>query len=232
MPDCIIVSYEEFILQILIILNRYVMSILDKFIVEVDRVAKTLFTPAISRREHPDNHLDDTNLSVAQKKHVVGLMRVNHCGEICAQGLYQGQALTARDKSNQESFNNAAFEEIEHLAWTQHRINELGGRTSILNPLFYVGSLAMGIGAGLIGDKWNLGFLAETEKQVGAHLDTHLQQLPSQDKKSQAILEQMKEDEAHHEEMAHNYGAADLPFPLKKLMALTSMAMTKTAYYI
>ncbi len=208
------------------------MSILDKFVVEIDRVVKTLFSPAISTRAHPDSQLEDAVLSSAEKKHVLGLMRVNHCGEVCAQGLYQGQALTARDKSNQESFNHAAFEEVEHLAWTQHRINELGGRTSILNTLFYAGSLAIGVGAGIIGDKWNLGFLAETEKQVGAHLKSHLEQLPSQDKKSQAILQQMQEDEAHHEEMAHNYGAVDLPFPLKKLMAISSKAMTKTTYYI
>jgi len=205
---------------------------LDKIIIEVDKIVKTLFTPAISKRAHPDSDVEEGQLSVAEKKHVLGLMRVNHCGEICAQGLYQGQALTARDKSNQESFQHAAFEEIEHLAWTEHRIHELGGRASLLNPLFYVGSLAMGISAGVVGDRWNLGFLAETEHQVGAHLASHLEQLPKADNKSRAILQQMKEDEAHHEDMANNYGAADLPPPVKKIMELTSKVMTKVTYYI
>jgi ubiquinone biosynthesis monooxygenase Coq7 len=205
---------------------------LDKIIIEVDKIVKTLFTPAVSNRPHPDALIEDGVLSVAEKKHVLGLMRVNHCGEICAQGLYQGQALTARDKSNQTSFQHAAFEEIEHLAWTEHRIHELGGHTSLLNPLFYAGSLAMGIAAGVVGDKWNLGFLAETEHQVGAHLASHLEQLPEADNKSRAILQQMKEDEAHHEDMANNYGAADLPSPIKKIMTLTSKVMTTLTYYV
>lgn len=205
---------------------------IDKVIFEVDKIVKTLFTTAISKRAHPDHDIEDGVLSVAQKKHVLGLMRVNHCGEICAQGLYQGQALTARDKSNQETFKHAAAEEIEHLAWTEHRIQELGGRTSILNPLFYAGSLAMGIGAGIISDKWNLGFLAETEHQVGAHLAKHLEELPDADNKSRAILQQMKEDESHHEDMANSYGATELPPPIKKVMALTSQVMTKLTYYI
>lgn len=205
---------------------------LDKMIIEVDKIVKTLFNTAVSNRAHPDNTIEEGILSEAEKKHVLGLMRVNHCGEVCAQGLYQGQALTARDKSNQESFQHAAFEETEHLAWTEHRIYELGGRTSFLNPLFYAGSLAIGVGAGIVGDKWSLGFLAETERQVGEHLTSHLQQLPSADQKSRAILEQMKTDEAQHEDMAHNYGAADLPPPVKKIMALTSKIMTKVSYYI
>lgn len=205
---------------------------LDKIIVEIDRMVKTLFTPAVSSREHPDHEIKEAQLSVAQKKHILGLMRVNHCGEICAQGLYQGQALTARDESNQESFQHAASEETDHLAWTENRIHELGGRTSILNPFFYAASLVMGVGAGIVGDKWNLGFLAETEHQVGKHLASHLEQLPEDDNKSRAILMQMKEDEAKHEDMAHNYGAADLPFPVKRTMALTSKIMTKLTYYI
>ncbi|MCE3268026.1 MAG: demethoxyubiquinone hydroxylase family protein [Burkholderiales bacterium] len=205
---------------------------LDKIIIEVDKMVKTLFTPATSKRVHPDERIEEGVLSVAQRKHVLGLMRVNHCGEVCAQGLYQGQALTARDKSHAEKFQNAAFEEIEHLAWTEHRILELGGRTSFLNPLFYVGSLVMGISAGVVGDKWNLGFLAETERQVGAHLASHLEQLPAADNKSRAILQQMKEDEAHHEDMANNYGAINLPPPVRKIMSLTSKAMTKITYYI
>ncbi len=205
---------------------------LDNIIIEVDKIVKTLFTLAVSTRVHPDREVEEGELSAREKKHVLGLMRVNHTGEICAQGLYQGQALTARDKSNQQSFKHAASEEIEHLAWTEHRIQELGGHTSILNPLFYVGSLAMGIGAGLVGDRWNLGFLAETEHQVGAHLDDHLGQLPTNDNKSRAILKQMREDEAQHETMANDYGAADLPPPVKKIMTLTSKVMTSLTYYI
>ncbi|MCC2625151.1 MAG: demethoxyubiquinone hydroxylase family protein [Burkholderiales bacterium] len=205
---------------------------LDNIIIEVDKIVKTLFTPAVSTRVHPDKEIEEGELSAHEKKHVSGLMRVNHCGEVCAQGLYQGQALTARNKSNQQSFKHAAAQETEHLAWTEHRIHELGGHTSILNPIFYAGSLAMGIGAGIVGDRWSLGFLAETEHQVGDHLDDHLKQLPLTDNKSRAILEQMREDEAQHEIAATNYGAADLPPPVKKIMALTSKVMTSLTYYI
>ena len=157
-------------------------------------------------------------------------MRINHCGEVCAQGLYQGQALTARDKSNQQALDHAAYQETEHLAWTEQRIQELGGKTSLLNPLFYVGSLAIGVSAGILGDKWNLGFLEETEKQVEAHLSDHLEKLPEHDNKSRAILEQMKIDEIEHAHMAHDFGAAELPAPVKTLMKLTSKIMTSAAY--
>lgn len=205
---------------------------LDKVVVEVDKVLKHLFHKPLSNRAHPDEAVADCELTDSERKHVIGLMRVNHCGEICAQGLYQGQALTARDKSNKEAFEHAAYEEVEHLAWTEQRIHELGGRKSILNPLFYAGSLAMGVGAGLIGDKWNLGFLEETEKQVESHLTEHLGQLPAHDNKSKAILEQMREDEVKHAHMAHDFGAADLPAPIKSLMKLTSKVMTGIAYKI
>ncbi len=205
---------------------------LDKFIIQIDKALRTLTQKAVSRREHPDANIPETTLTKSEIKQVVGLMRIDHCGEICAQGLYQGQALTSRDKTNKEAFEQAAFEEIEHLAWTEKRINELGGKTSYLNPLFYVGSLALGVGAGILGDKWNLGFLEETEKQVGQHLDEHLHQIPQHDEKSKAILEQMKHDEAKHAHMAQNYGAADLPTPIKLLMQASSKLMTKTTYYI
>ena len=205
---------------------------LDKFITQIDKALRTLTHKAVSRREHPDANIPDTTLTKNEIKHVVGLMRVDHCGEICAQGLYQGQALTSRDKTNKDAFEQAALEEIEHLAWTEKRINELGGKTSYLNPLFYIGSLALGVGAGILGDKWNLGFLEETEKQVGQHLDDHLQQIPQHDEKSKAILDQMKQDEAKHAHMAHNYGATDLPTPIKLLMQASSKLMTKTTYHI
>lgn len=205
---------------------------LDKCIIEFDKIVKTLFTRAVSKREHPDAAQSDIDLSNQDRRHVIGLMRVNHCGEVCAQGLYQGQALVARDKSHQDSLSHAAFEETEHLAWTNNRVAELGGQTSFLNPLFYFGSLAIGAGAGILGDKWSLGFLAETENQVGRHLSEHLEQLPKHDIKSKLILEQMVVDEARHEKMANNYGAAVLPLPVKKFMRLTSKLMTTMAYHI
>lgn len=205
---------------------------LDRTIVEFDKIVKNLFHKPISKRNHPDESIVEAELSDAERNHVIGLMRVNHCGEICAQALYQGQALTARNQEHREAFDHAAYEEIEHLAWTEHRIEELGGKTSILNPLFYAGSLAIGIGAGLLGDKWSLGFLEETEKQVESHLTEHLEKIPKHDNKSRAVLEQMREDEIRHAHMAHDSGAADLPAPIKNIMAITSKIMTSFSYKI
>jgi ubiquinone biosynthesis monooxygenase Coq7 len=159
---------------------------LDQLIVEFDKGLRTLFSQAHSVRPYPDAQLLDSPLDEAEKKHAAALMRVNHTGEICAQALYQGQALTARDPKVQQKLQQAAQEETEHLAWTAHRVHELGGHLSVLNPLWYSGSLAMGALAGLLGDKWNLGFLAETERQVGQHLQSHLEKLPAQDGKSRA----------------------------------------------
>lgn len=205
---------------------------LDRVIVEFDKVVKNLFHKPLSTREHPDVSIEDSEFTESERKHIIGLMRINHCGEICAQGLYQGQALTAKDQTHRESFEHAAHEEIEHLAWTEHRIEELGGKTSILNPLFYAGSLAIGIGAGILGDKWSLGFLEETEKQVESHLTSHLDKIPEHDNKSRAILEQMREDEIRHAHMAHDSGAADLPNSVKKVMGVTSKIMTNLSYKI
>lgn len=207
-------------------------SMLDKIIIEIDKIVKTLTLEQYSHRPHPDHAIEENPLSDAKKKHACGLMRVNHSGEICAQALYQGQALTARDKSNAEIFQEAAFEETEHLAWTAKRVNELGGKTSLLNPLLYIGSLAIGVTAGLFGDKWNLSFLEETEKQVEKHLEEHLNLLPVEDEKSRAIVTQMKVDEAKHAKMAHDLGAAVMPLPLKLIMKTTSKMMTKSTYYI
>ena len=203
---------------------------LDNLITEFDRSLRTLFAPASSARRHPDHLVAEAELSVAEKQHALGLMRVNHCGEVCAQALYQGQALTARNPAARDALRHAAFEEVEHLAWTERRIRELGGRPSLFNPLWYTGSLAIGVTAGLLGDKWNLGFLEETEKQVGAHLDSHLSELPEQDAKSRAIVTQMRDDELKHAEMAHDFGAANLPLPVKGLMKLTAKVMTATSY--
>lgn len=205
---------------------------LDKIIIEIDKIVKTLTLEQHSTRLHPDHMLEESALSDADKKHSCGLMRVNHSGEICAQALYQGQALTSRDKSSAKIFQDAAFEETEHLAWTATRVHELGGKTSLLNPLFYMSSLALGISAGLLGDKWNLSFLEETEKQVERHLEEHLNILPLEDQKSRAVVSQMKIDETKHARMAHDLGAEAMPRPLQKLMSAAAKIMTKSAYYI
>ncbi len=211
---------------------RGVNQLLDKLIIEFDKMLKVLTTTQESIREHPDVGILDSELSDNEKRKSIGLMRVNHTGEICAQGLYQGQSLTSRDPSNKEAFEKAAFEEIEHLAWTEQRLNELGGKPSILNPLFYLGSLTIGIAAGIVGDKWNLGFLEETESQVEQHLAQHMLELPKNDTKSLAIVKQMKIDEAKHKDMAHDYGAVELPILVKNLMKISSKVMTFTTYRI
>lgn len=204
----------------------------DKLILEFDRALRTVLASARSVRPTPGGDLREAELGADQKRHVVGLMRVNHCGEICAQALYQGQALTSRDPAIREALRGAADEETEHLAWTEQRISELGGRKSLLNPLLYLGSLTLGLAAGALGDKWNLGFLAETERQVEAHLDGHLLSLPVEDARSRAIVEQMRRDEIQHAETAIQYGAEELPAPVKKTMKLAAKVMTGTAYHI
>lgn len=205
---------------------------LDQVIIGFDSMLRTLAAKPASLRPHPDARIEETELSDEEKNHAAGLMRVNHCGEICAQALYQGQALTAQNPVIRDALQQAAREEIEHLAWTEHRLHELGGRTSVLNPVWYAGSLAMGVAAGLAGDKWNLGFLAETEKQVGAHLQSHLQSLPAQDAKSRAIVEQMFTDEMLHAELAQNLGGEELSFPVRVLMKRLSKIMTLSSYRV
>lgn len=205
---------------------------LDRVIVEFDKGLRTLFSQAHSARAYPDADVAEAALDAAEKQHAQGLMRVNHTGEICAQALYQGQALTARSVEVQQKLQHAAAEETEHLAWTAQRVHELGGHLSVLNPLWYSGSLAMGAVAGLLGDKWNLGFLAETERQVGAHLQSHLQNLPAQDAKSRAIVTQMATDEAAHAAMAVELGGAPLPAPVQWAMQLNGKLMTQTSYWI
>jgi 3-demethoxyubiquinol 3-hydroxylase len=204
----------------------------DRVIVEFDKGLRALFSQAHSARAYPDAELTEATLNAAEKQHAQSLMRVNHTGEICAQALYQGQALTARSVEVQQKLQHAAAEETEHLAWTARRVHELGGHLSVLNPLLYSGSLAMGALAGLLGDKWNLGFLAETERQVGAHLQSHLQNLPAQDAKSRAIVTQMATDEAAHAAMAVELGGAPLPAPVQWAMQLNGKLMTKTAYWV
>lgn len=208
------------------------MNSLDELIVEFDKGLRTLFAPAFTLRPLPGKNLPEADMSDEEKRCAAALMRVNHSGEICAQALYQGQALTARRPSIQQALEQAAIEETEHLNWCESRITELGGRKSLLNPAWYTGSLAIGALAGALGDKWNLGFLAETERQVVRHLDGHLQRLPAQDGKSRAVIGQMKEDEAHHATTALEHGAAELPAPVKWAMKLSAKVMTRTAYWV
>ena len=203
---------------------------IDRLIIGFDRALRTLCGPAVSLRPVPGGNLPNPELSAAEKRHAAALMRVNHSGEVCAQALYQGQALTARDVAARTTLEHAAAEETEHLAWTAQRIEELGGRVSVLNPFFYAGSFAIGAISGLLGDKWNMGFLAETERQVEGHLDGHLEQLPVQDEKSRAIVAQMKEDEARHANTALAHGAAELPEPVKQAMRISSRLMTVSTY--
>ncbi len=205
---------------------------IDKLIIGFDSALRTLLAPAAILRPIPGRDLPESQLSEAEKRESVGLMRVNHVGEVCAQALYQGQALTARNQQVRKALDQAAREETEHLAWTERRIAELGGRKSFLNPLWYGGSFTLGLVAGVLGDKWNLGFLAETERQVEAHLAEHLQRLPAQDIRSRAIVEQMKIDEACHATMAVSYGGKQLPAPVRVAMKFSSKVMTRTAYWV
>lgn len=205
---------------------------LDKFIIGFDHALRTLLTPAQTLRPVPGNGLPESELNDLEKSESTALMRVNHVGEICAQALYQGQALTARNAGVQHTLAQAAREETEHLAWTERRIAELSGRKSVLNPFWYGGSFAIGAFAGMLGDKWNLGFLAETERQVTAHLAGHLKRLPHNDAKSRAIVTQMQIDEAGHATTAMAQGGADLPTPVKLMMKVGSSVMTRTAYWV
>lgn len=205
---------------------------IDQAIVEFDRALRTIFAPAQSVRPVPGDDLPDEAMSDADRRHAAALMRVNHCGEICAQALYQGQALASSDSSVRDVLRRAADEETEHLAWTERRIRELGGRKSLFNPIWYGGSLAIGVLAGRLGNAWNLGFLAETERQVEAHLAGHLQRLPQADRKSWVVLEQMKVDEVEHARTAVRLGARELPVPVKLAMKFASGVMTRTAYWV
>ena len=206
--------------------------LVDQCIVEVDKMLRTLFAAAPTRRPVPGRDEAEPDLCATERSHSVALMRINHVGEICAQALYQGQALACRDRTIAQALAQAAHEETEHLAWTERRIRELGGRKSLLNPLWYVGALSKGALAGKLGDKWSLGFLAETERQVEAHLDDHLARLPVQDSKSRAIVSQMKIDEIAHAATAVGLGAQELPVPVKVAMKLAARVMTRTAYYV
>ncbi len=205
---------------------------LDLLLVEVDRALRTLAATATASRPNPAADIAPSALPADQTRHAAGLMRVNHAGEIAAQALYQGQALTARNPAVRETLRQAGREEGDHLAWCAERLKELGSRPSLLNPLWYAGSFAIGALAGALGDRISLGFVAETERQVEGHLDDHLSRLPADDQRSRRILEQMKADEARHGQMAQAAGAAALASPIPELMRLTSQVMTRTAYWL
>ena len=211
---------------------RDVLTGLDRAIVEFDRALRTLTGAVPSPREMPGQDLEEADLPESQRRHVAALMRVNHTGEICAQALYSGQGLTARSEDTRQVLERAGNEEAEHLAWTASRVESLGGRLSALNPAFYAGAFVIGAASGLLGDRWSMGFLAETEKQVEAHLDGHLESLPSADQRSRAVVERMKDDEARHAASAAARGATELPAPVKCIMKLAARVMTSTTYRI
>jgi ubiquinone biosynthesis monooxygenase Coq7 len=210
--------------------NRQLSGI-DQILTQLDQGLRTVLGDAPKpQRVSPANQIDESELTDEERKHAIGLMRVNHAGEVCAQALYQGQALTAKLPEVGEQMEHAAEEEIDHLAWCDERIHELGGRTSALNPVWYAMSFGIGAGAGLISDKLSLGFVAATEDQVCDHLQKHLQELPANDQKSRTIVEHMLDDEARHAETALNAGGHHFPAPVKKLMTLVSSAMTGSSY--
>ncbi len=205
----------------------------DNLINQLDNGLRTLFgTPQTTERVNPAKAEQETDLSEQEKLLSGRLMRINHCGEVAAQGLYQGQALTAKLDDVRDKMNQAAIEENDHLDWCAARIKELNTHTSLLNPVWYFGSFAMGATAGLAGDKWSLGFIAETEHQVVKHLDEHLAKIASNDIKSRAVLEQMKVDESRHATHALEAGGAELPLPVKIAMKLTSKIMTRSSYWV
>ncbi len=206
---------------------------IDRLLASANNALRTVAAPAgRSARDNPARNIIDADLSDAQKRHAAGLMRVNHAGEVAAQALYQGHAAVARDSDVEEQMQHAADEEFDHLAWCEQRINELGEDVSKLSPVWYAGAFAIGAASGILGDKWSLGFIAETERQVCEHLDSHLDGLPPEDVKSRAIVEQMRDEELEHGQNAIEAGAAELPQPVKRLMQMTAKVMTKTAYWV
>lgn len=203
---------------------------LDHLIIGFDRALRTATGTVASARPNPGAMLPDPTLSESERRHAAGLMRINHTGEVCAQALYAAQALVASDPGIRTRFAQAAREEEEHLAWTRERLRELSDRPSLLNPLWYAGAFGIGVIAGVAGDRVNLGFVVETERQVEEHLTGHVEKLPPQDAKSRAIVEQMRDDEARHGAMAEAAGAAELPFPVRGLMRAAADVMRAVAY--
>ena len=203
---------------------------LDRFINGFDTALRTLAGVHQAQRPRPDCGGEKRELTALEQKHSAGLMRINHCGEVCAQALYQGQALTASDPKIAEALSEAAKEEIDHLKWCEQRLQELGAQPTLLNPLWYGMSFSLGAVAGLLGDKWSLGFLAATEDQVCRHLHEHLQSISENDGLSRATIAQMAEDEANHSALARREGAQELPKPIKDLMWEAAKIMKESAY--
>ncbi len=206
------------------------MALIDDIVIGLDRALRTVAAEPIAERANPGEAIDDATMDDSERQHAAGLMRVNHTGEICAQGLYEGQALTARDDATRNALLSAAQEETDHLAWCQDRLTELDAKPSVLNPLFYAASYAMGAVTGLMGDKVSLGFVEATEDQVCKHLESHMDSLPEQDQRSRAIITQMHEDEERHGAEAMDQGGAEFPQSVKNLMTLVSKVMTETTY--
>lgn len=204
----------------------------DRLIEGLDLALRAVAGVHRAQRVSPAEGRDEGELDDAERAHAAALMRVNHVGEVCAQALYQGQALTARDADNRQALEHAASEEQDHLAWSAARVDELGGRLSVANPLWYAGAFAIGAAAGILGDRWSLAFLAETERQVEEHLTGHLKQLSSSDFRTRAVVERMRMDEARHRDTALALGAAELPGPVKSAMKLMSKLMTTIAYRV
>jgi ubiquinone biosynthesis monooxygenase Coq7 len=206
---------------------------IDRFIIGIDK-ALQMASGQIdeARRSNPAGSVPEIVMEEEQRRHAAGLMRVNHAGEVCAQALYAGQAVTARTPEVQAEMQKAASEEIDHLSWCKERLDELESKPSLLDPFWFAGSFAIGAAAGLAGDGWSLGFLKETENQVEAHLEGHIEKLPPEDARSRAILDQMKIDEAKHAKMAEDSGAYDLPRPVRRLMKLTAGVMKAVAYRV
>ncbi|MDG2141490.1 MAG: 2-polyprenyl-3-methyl-6-methoxy-1,4-benzoquinone monooxygenase [Gammaproteobacteria bacterium] len=214
-------------------MNKRNFSPFDKLLVQLDRAVSTCVPGASQpRRNSPAQLQTENNLSASEKKLIAGLMRINHTGEVCAQALYAGQALTAKLGKVRASMQDAAQDETDHLAWCDERLAQIESRPSFFNPIWYGLSFGIGAAAGLAGDKWSLGFVAETEHQVCKHLEEHLEKLPTQDSKSRAILEQMIQDEKSHGEQAHDAGGVELPLFVKESMALMAKVMKKTTYHI
>ena len=209
------------------------LSLLDRIVIGLDRTRRHATGEAPPPARHSPALLhDEAALDTDERRHVAGLMRVNHTGEVCAQALYHGQALTAKLPAVRREMERAALEEQDHLAWCEDRLRELDSHLSILNPLWYGLSFGIGAAAGIAGDRWSLGFVAETEKQVCAHLDSHLQRVPENDARTRAILTQMHTDEADHRQMALRAGGAELPPPIRRIMGLVSKVMTRTSYLV
>jgi len=206
---------------------------LDRLLASANNALRTVAAPAgRPARDNPAKDIAESDLSASDKAHAAGLMRVNHSGEVAAQALYQGHAAVARDKSIETQMQQAANEEFDHLAWCEQRLVELGESPSRLSPLWYAGAFAIGAASGILGDRWSLGFIAETERQVCEHLEGHFERLPDDDERSRVILKQMHEEEAEHGENAVDAGAAELPRPVKRFMKLTAKVMTRTAYWL